>query len=60
MRDEIPSVRKKNPAIPQSVENVILKATAKNPKNRYKTAKDMHDDLKTVLSEDLKGDDLHE
>ena len=52
MRDEIPSVRKKNPAIPQSVENVILKATAKNPKNRYSDAKEMHADLLTVLNDD--------
>lgn len=52
MRDEIPSVRKKNPAIPQSVENVIIKATAKNPKNRYSDAKEMHADLLTVLNDD--------
>lgn len=52
MRDEIPSVCKKNPAIPQSVENVILKATAKNPKNRYSDSKEMHADLLTVLNDD--------
>ena len=52
MRDEIPSVRKKNPSIPQSVENVILKATAKNPKNRYSDSKEMHSDLLTVLNDD--------
>ncbi len=52
MRDEIPSVRKQNPAIPQSVENVILKATAKNPKNRYADSKEMHADLLTVLNDE--------
>ena len=52
MRDAIPSVRKKNQAIPQSVENVILKATAKNPKNRYSDSKEMHADLLTVLNDD--------
>lgn len=52
MRDDIPSIRKKNPAIPQSVENVILKATAKNPKNRYADAKEMHADLLTVLNDE--------
>lgn len=52
MRDEIPSVRKKFPAIPQSVENVILKATAKNPKNRYSDSKEMHADLLTVLNDE--------
>ena len=52
MRDEIPSIRKQNSAIPQSVENVIFKATAKNPKNRYTDAKEMHADLLTVLNDE--------
>jgi len=52
MRDVIPSVRKMNPAIPQSVENVILKSTAKNPKNRYSDSKEMHADLLTVLNDE--------
>lgn len=52
MRDDIPSIRKKNPVIPQSVENVVLKATAKNPKNRYTDAKEMHADLLTVLNDE--------
>ena len=50
IKDDIPSVREINPEIPQSLENVVLKATAKNPKNRYASAKEMHDDLETVLS----------
>lgn len=49
MRDEIPSVRAYNPAIPQSVENIIIKATAKNTNNRYQCADDMLDDLDTCL-----------
>ncbi len=32
MKEKIPSVRKQNPTIPQSVENIILKATAKKSK----------------------------
>lgn len=52
MRDDIPRIRKKNPAIPQSVENVVLKATAKNPKNRYADVKEMHADLLTVLNDE--------
>ncbi len=51
MKSEIPSVRKENESIPQSVENIIIKATAKNPKNRYETAKEMHEDLLTCLNE---------
>ena len=49
MRDEITSVRAYNPAIPQSVENIIIKATAKNTNNRYQCADDMLDDLDTCL-----------
>ena len=52
IKDDIPSVREMNPSIPQSLENVILRATAKNPKNRYNSAREMHDDLLTVLNEE--------
>ena len=52
MRDPLPSLRESNPAIPQSIENIILKATAKNPKNRYSDAKARHDDLLTALDDD--------
>ena len=51
LREPLPSVRKFDPSIPQSIENVIIKATAKNPKNRYKDAREMHDDLKTALDD---------
>ncbi len=37
--------------LPQSIENIIMRATAKNVKNRYADAKEMHDDLKTALSD---------
>ena len=53
MKNDIPSVREENPNIPQSVENIILKATAKNPKNRYDDARSMHEDLLTALEEDI-------
>ena len=49
MKDPIPSIRKINPDIPQSVENVIIKATAKNPNNRYNDVKEMHKDIKTCM-----------
>ena len=49
MKDQIPSVCSINNTIPQSVENIILKACAKNPKNRYETVAEMHEDLKTCL-----------
>lgn len=50
MRDEIPSVREFNPSIPQSVENIIIKATAKNVNNRYFSANELFDDLSTCLT----------
>lgn len=49
MKDQIPSVCNINNAIPQSVENIILKACAKNPKNRYDSVAEMYEDLKTCL-----------
>ncbi|ARK22674.1 serine/threonine protein kinase [Sporosarcina sp. P26b] len=52
LQEETPSVRDQFPDIPQSVENVILKATAKDAIYRYATADDMYDDLLTVLSAD--------
>lgn len=51
LKEPLPSVRKFNSSIPQSIENVIIKATAKNPKNRYTDARAMHEDLKTALDE---------
>lgn len=49
LKEPLPSIREEIPNIPQSVENIIIKATAKNPKNRYADAREMHDDLKTCL-----------
>lgn len=49
MQEEIPSVRDFNPSIPQSVENVIIKATAKNLKDRYQNATEMLQDISTCM-----------
>ena len=49
IKNPMPSIRKINPKIPQALENVILKATAKNPKNRYNNVRELYDDLKTCL-----------
>lgn len=49
LQEETPSVRALFPTIPQSVENVILKATTKDASNRYRSADEMEDDLATVL-----------
>ena len=52
MKDPLPDVHQMNKDIPQSIENIILKATAKNPKNRYNDVKEMHNDLLTCLNDD--------
>ena len=49
LKEPLPSIKDEVPNIPQSVENIIIKATAKNPKNRYADAREMHEDLKTCL-----------
>ncbi len=51
LKEPLPSIREELPNIPQSVENIIIKATAKNPKNRYTDAREMHNDLLTCLDE---------
>ena len=56
LKEPLPSVRKSNSSIPQSIENVIIRATAKNPKNRYVDAREMHEDLKTALDESRKDE----
>ena len=52
MREPVPSIRDENPSIPQSIENIVKKATAKNPKNRYDSARSMHEDLLTALNDE--------
>ncbi len=56
LKEPLPSIRKINPSIPQSIENIIIKATAKNPKNRYTDARSMHEDLKTALDDSRKDE----
>ncbi|MHC5228531.1 Stk1 family PASTA domain-containing Ser/Thr kinase [Enterococcus sp. LJL99] len=49
-QEEMPSVKSIDPNIPQSLANVVLKATTKDPADRYKTAEEMAQDLYTVLA----------
>lgn len=52
LREPIPYVSEKNIHIPQSVENIVLRATAKNPDDRYQDLMDMRQDLDTCLDVD--------
>lgn len=45
LRDPMPYIRDFNPTIPQSVENIILRATAKKVSERYATVEEMREDL---------------
>lgn len=51
LKEPLPSIREELPDLPQSIENIIIKSTAKNPKNRYNDAREMHNDLMTCLDE---------
>lgn len=57
MKDPLPSVREINPVVPQSVENIILTAAAKNPKNRYHDVRQMAEDIKTCLDEERQNEE---
>lgn len=48
-RSPIPSARQKDPRIPQALENVIFKATTKDPDQRYGSVGEMAEDLSTTL-----------
>ena len=55
-QEPMPFIRENHPEIPQSLENVIMKATAKEPLDRYATCEEMMADLDTCLNEER----LHE
>ena len=46
----LPSIIEENKNVPQSLENVVIKATAKRLSNRYASTFDMSRDLMTALS----------
>lgn len=49
-QENVPSVKKFDSRIPQALENVVLKATAKETADRYKTVTEMANDLETSMS----------
>jgi eukaryotic-like serine/threonine-protein kinase len=50
LQSETPSLRRWNNTIPQSVENIVLKATAKDPFHRYASLEEMEEDFGTALA----------
>src|SRR5690625_6285882 len=49
LQTNTPSVRKYNDAVPQSLENVVLQATAKDPFHRYNDVNEMEQALVRAL-----------
>ncbi|EUJ24638.1 protein kinase [Listeria grandensis FSL F6-0971] len=56
LQASIPSIREQNQEIPQSLENIVIRATAKDPFLRYQTAEAMEEDLKTALSPERRNE----
>ena len=48
-QEPLPPVVNPTTMVPQSLENIVLKATAKDPMNRYRSCYEMFQDLKTCL-----------
>jgi len=57
MEEDVPSVRELNPNVPQSLENIITKATAKNKAYRYRSAEEMLEDISTCLDDSRKNEE---
>lgn len=52
LREPMPDIKEELPSLPNSIANIIWKSTAKNPKNRYVDAREMHEDLKTCMNDE--------
>lgn len=52
INEPLPDMKELNPNISNSLEKIILKATTKNPDNRYSSAKELNNDLKMALSDE--------
>lgn len=49
IREKFPSVKKYNPKTPECIENIIYKATMKDPLDRYANAELMRKDIEKIL-----------
>ncbi|WP_145372538.1 Stk1 family PASTA domain-containing Ser/Thr kinase [Staphylococcus cohnii] len=56
IQDPMPNVSNKRSEVPQSLSNVVLKATEKDKNDRYQTVQEMQDDLSTVLSKERENE----
>lgn len=56
LKESLPSIKEDLADLPQSIENIIIRASSKNPKNRYADAREMHEDLLTCLDDSRKNE----
>ncbi|RSL31274.1 Stk1 family PASTA domain-containing Ser/Thr kinase [Salibacterium salarium] len=56
LQEPLPVPSEKRPGLPQSMENIIVKATAKNADDRYESVVQMHQDLQTALSKERRNE----
>ncbi|MBD5423526.1 MAG: Stk1 family PASTA domain-containing Ser/Thr kinase [Allobaculum sp.] len=54
MQDPLPNIHAYNPTVTQGVENVVIKATAKSPDERYQTAQEFMDALDHCLDPEMR------
>ncbi|SER53081.1 Stk1 family PASTA domain-containing Ser/Thr kinase [Salisediminibacterium halotolerans] len=50
LQEPIPSLKEMDTSIPQSVENIIIRSTAKDAADRYRNAAQMNEDVVTALN----------
>lgn len=60
LKEPIPNLKEKLPDLPNSIVNIVKRATAKNPKNRYSDAREMLNDIKTAMDDSRVGEKIIE
>lgn len=60
LKEPIPNLKTKIPELPNSIVNIVKRATAKNPKNRYSDAREMLEDIKTAMDDNRENEEIIE
>ncbi|MFC0558654.1 Stk1 family PASTA domain-containing Ser/Thr kinase [Halalkalibacter alkalisediminis] len=56
LQNDVPSAKELIPTLPQSIENIIRKATVKDPTKRYGTVQEMEEDVITALNPERRNE----
>ncbi|GAA0445582.1 serine/threonine protein kinase PrkC [Lentibacillus halophilus] len=59
LQHDTPSIKRFNPGVSQSVENIVLKATTKDPFHRYDSVYDMEEGLVTALDPEKRDEEKY-